>query len=64
MKISILCLSEPELCNRSSFQLFKVGRFSSAWQLGIGLRIFSHSRCHHARSRGGTASLIVVRPAG
>ena len=40
------------------------GRFSTALLLGRGVRIFCHSVVHHLRSRGGTASLTVVLPAG
>jgi len=40
------------------------GRFSTAWQLGTGDKSFSHNRRYHARSRSGTASLMVTRPAG
>ncbi len=42
----------------------KAGRFSTALQLGNGDRIFSQRRDHQSRSRCGTASLIVVLPAG
>ena len=42
----------------------KAGWFSTALQLGIGLKIFSHKRRHQSRSRSGMASLMVVLPAG
>ncbi len=60
--------SKPEPCSRKLIfhviWLVNAGRFSTALQLGKGLRIFPHSPFHQSRSRGGTASLIVVFPLG
>src|SRR5581483_9740584 len=49
---------------RRCFYPLKAGRFSTALQLGKGLRILPQSRRHQSRSRGGTASLMVVFPLG
>ena len=38
----------------------KAGAWPTAWQLGMGLAIFSQSLCHQGRWLGGTANFSVV----